>query len=314
MEACFSLIGGRVSLESEGVVPLFQGRPVAEVVPTVAGLLLGHRLRELRGKRTLSTVAKAINASVSKISRLERAESPPDLRDIGELARFFGLAEEDRRLLLAFAQRATEPEWFERKFSDCAAHWMKRLIGLESQCSVLQTFEAFIVPGLIQTPEYAERIIRNGLGEARPTREVIGLRTELRRERQERFFGQGASSPYAAFLLDESILYRVVGDRAVMRGQIQKLIDLTHEARVSIRIVPLAGTVVSNHASMTHLTFEMGDLPPIVYVEGNDSADYHMQTRDVERFATLLLRLSNDSALSREKTLELLKKAREHYA
>jgi transcriptional regulator with XRE-family HTH domain len=291
-----------VSLESEGVVPLFQGRPVAEVVPTVAGLLLGHRLRELRGKRTLSTVAKAINASVSKISRLERAESPPDLRDIGELARFFGLPEEERLLLMAFAQRATEPEWFERKFSDCAAHWMKRLIGLESQCSVLLTFEAFIVPGLIQTPEYAERIIRNGLGEARPTPEVIGPRTELRRERQERFFQQGAP-PYATFLLDESILSRVVGDKAVMRGQIQKLIDLAHDPRVSIRIVPLAGTVVSNHASMTHLTFEMGDLPPIVYVEGNDSADYHMQTR-----------LSNDSALSREKTLDLLKKAREEYA
>ncbi|MCS0604957.1 helix-turn-helix transcriptional regulator [Streptomyces sp. LP11] len=297
---------------SEGVVPLFGERPNPEVAPTVAGLMLGRRLRELRSERTLGVVAKAINASVSKISRLERGESPPDFRDIRELAAFFGLDTDERWRLMGLAQRAVEPEWFEGKFSDCAPQWMKRLIGIEAQCALLLTFEAFIVPGLIQTPRYAQQIIHDGLEVAARTPDVIELRAELRAERQDRFFHQ-ALQPHATFLLDESILYRMVGDETVMYEQIQKLIDLMDDPRVCIRVVPLSGKVVSNHASMTHLSFDVGELPPMVYVEGNDNADYHSQTRDVERFATLLLRLSNNSALNPKETLELLQNVQKRY-
>lgn len=302
-----------MSPSSKRPIPLFGGDLPAEVVPTMAGLLLGRHLRDLRGEEKLGVVGKAVNASASKISRLERADSPPDLRDIRDLALHFGVPDQERLMLMALAQRAREPEWFERKFSDCAMHWMRRLIGLEAECAVLMTFEAFIVPGLIQTAEYSEQIIHDGLEEGERTPEAIRLRTELRKERQERFFGQGLP-PMANFLLDESILYRQVGDDAVMRGQIQKLLDLTGDPRISIRIVPLAGKVVSNNASMTHLTFDQFGLPPMVYVEGNDSADYHTQVRDVERFVTLLLRLSKNSALSREATVELLKKTLKRYS
>ncbi|MFJ4343320.1 helix-turn-helix domain-containing protein [Streptomyces sp. NPDC088915] len=296
----------------DGPVPLFGAPEPAEVVPTMAGLMLGLELRELRGERRLGVIAKAINASVSKVSRMERAESPPDLRDVRELTRYHGVSQEKEQFLLGLAQRATEPEWFEGKFSDCATQWMKRLMGLEAQCAVLMTFEAFIVPGLLQTDEYARHIIHGGLAEEERTPLAISQRTELRAERQRRFFAN-PERPRASFLLDESILYRLVGCDTVMHAQVQKLLDLMEDPRVNIRIVPFTGKVVSNHGSMTHLRFDEGRLPPIVYVEGNDNADYHMLTKDVERHVELLLRLSKESAVSRRETKVLLRRALERY-
>ncbi|MFC8708847.1 MULTISPECIES: helix-turn-helix domain-containing protein [unclassified Streptomyces] len=275
--------------------------------------MLGLQLRDLRGRRAGRLVAKQINCSTSKLSRLERAESPPDLRDIRDLAAYYGLGAVERRELLLLAMKAKEPEWFEARFPDCTAQWMKRLMGLESQCAVLQTFEAFIISGLLQTEEYAREIIHNGMDEAERTPEAIGRRAAMRAERQERFFRQ-QRVPEATFLLDESVLRRQVGDDSVMRGQMQRLLDCADDPRVHIRIVPFKGKIVSSHASMTHLTFEAGKLPPIVYVEGNESADYHMQTRDVERFIALILRIANESALSRKESLRLILEARRSYS
>jgi hypothetical protein len=255
----------------------------------------------------MQAAAKEITASVSKLSRLERADSPPDLRDVKALARFYRVDSQEEQRLLLLAQRATAPEWFQR-YSDCTASWMRRLIGLEAQCAVLWTFEMKIVPGLLQTDDYARQIIVDGLPEAGKDPEAVEQRTELRRERQRRFFEQ-SEPPQATFLLDESILYRQVGSRAVTRAQIQKLEGLLENPRVSIRIVPFHGSVVSNYGSMTHLAFEEDGLPPLVYIEGNDEATYHTTSKDVERHIEMMLRLSNESAASREDSRIMLRKA-----
>ncbi|MGO4424800.1 Scr1 family TA system antitoxin-like transcriptional regulator, partial [Streptomyces sp. MCAF7] len=73
-------------------------------------------------------------------------------------------------------------------------------------------------------------------------------------------------------------------------------------------------TVVSNYASMTHLVFGTGGLPPMVYIEGNDDATYHSKTEDVERHVELMLRLSAEAAASRRESRSMLQRALERFS
>ncbi|MEE1931337.1 helix-turn-helix transcriptional regulator [Streptomyces sp. TRM 70351] len=307
------MIGERVSARPDDFVLPFVSPRRPDVSPTAAGILLGSVLRSMRERRkvTMKAAAKTINASVSKVSRLERGDSPPDVRDVADLAKRYGATAEERNHLQFLARRANEPEWFHR-YLDYTASWMRRLIGLESQATELTTFEVKIVPGLLQTEEYARQVIVNGLRVS--DGEAVQQRVCLRGERQERFFGQN-EPPRATFLLDEAVLYRQVGSRETMRQQLVKLRELAaDEPNVRIRFVPFDSTVVSNHGSMTHLIFGTAGPAPMVYVEGHDDATYVTKREDVERHVELLLRLSEEAAASRRVSNDMLLRAIERYS
>lgn len=301
-----------MSIRPDDPVPLFDPARLAEVKPTAAAILLGQALRRLREERrlTVKMAAKLINASTSKLSRLERAESPPDERDVAALAAKYGVSADDRTHLLFVARRALEPEWFHR-YSDCTGTWMHRLMALEAEAIELSTYEMKIVPGLIQDDSYARQIISNGLRVSEG--DEVEQRIHLRRERQKRFFDQ-SQPPQGIFLLDESILFRQVGCRRTMRAQMHKLLQLFDAANVSIRIVPLDSSIVSNHGSMTHLLFGASGLQPMVYIEGNDDATYCTKEDVVERHVELMLRLGGEAAFSRRESRSMLQAAVERYS
>ncbi|WP_405679091.1 helix-turn-helix domain-containing protein [Streptomyces sp. NBC_01511] len=256
--------------------------------------MLGAELRAMREAHgiTVTAAARLINASVSKVSRLERAESPPDARDVDMLAGKYGATPAGRADLKSLARRAVEPEWFDR-YSDYAASWMQRLIALESEAVYFCAYEARIAPGLLQTAAYARQIISDGLrvGEG----DQVEQRVELRGERQRRFFDQ-PDPPKGVFLLDQSVLLRQVGSRRIMAEQLRKLLDYSDRPGVTIQFVPLTSSVVSNHGSMAHLRFGPLGPPAMVYVEGDDDATYYVKPDDVERRVELMLRLSHEAA------------------
>ncbi|KUJ67375.1 hypothetical protein ACZ90_28235 [Streptomyces albus subsp. albus] len=279
--------------------------------PTAAAIVLGVSLRRAREARgiTMKMAADRINASVSKLSRLERAESPPDLRDAVVLADVYRLGREDREDLAELVHRALEPEWFER-YADCAPTWVHRLMAMEAEALELTTYEAKIVPGLLQTEEYAREIIRAGLKTSQLHQ--LDQRVELRLDRQRRFFAPDRP-PRAVFLVDESVLYRRVGSRAIMCAQLTRLLDLVNAPHVHIRFLPFDSMVVSNHGSMTHLAFGPDGPPPMVYVEGDDEATYYSKTEDVERRVEVLLRLGGEAAASRSRSTEMILRASERH-
>lgn len=139
--------GARVSHQPDNPVPLFGSGPRRSLNPTAAGIVLGTELRRMRAERRLTATRAAtlINASVSKVSRLERAESPPDPRDIEILADAYGVNPAERAQLRSLTRRAREPEWFDR-YTDCAASWMQRLIALESDAVYYCAYEARLAP------------------------------------------------------------------------------------------------------------------------------------------------------------------------
>ncbi|MFD4701290.1 helix-turn-helix domain-containing protein [Streptomyces niveus] len=288
--------GARVSHQPDNPVPLFGPVRQTSLNPTAAGIVLGTQLRRMREAHDLTAThsAKLINASVSKVSRLERALSPPDLRDVEILATKYGASTAERADLRQLARRALEPEWFDR-YSDYAASWMQRLIALESDAVYFCAYEARIAPGLLQTPAYARQIISDGLRVCEG--DQVEQRLALREERQRRFFEQ-PDPPKGKFLLDQSVLLRQVGTRQTMAEQLRKLLEYSDRPGVTIQFVPLSSSVVSNHGSMAHLRFAPFGPPAMVYVEGDDDATYYVKPDDVERRVELMLRLSHEAAAS----------------
>lgn len=297
---------------------------------TAAMVMLGLTVRDLRDAAgiTQTALAKAINVSNSTISRLESAEVPPEERHVEAVIKHLGLGRPVADELRVLLSRATEPEWFQHQYSDVTPKYLRRLLGLESMAIRLTTYDVRLVAGLLQTPEYSSCVIRTGLHVSEWDGEEMTGRVALRRERQERVFGQ-AEPPHCVFLMDESVLLRRVGPDEVMRGQMQHLLSIARSNPcITIRFVLLDRMIAGNEASMAggmaHLQFGHGGLPDLVYVEGYGKADYYKAPEtspeerrkpwptkedDFERHLQLLLRISGEACASPTESVRMLEEA-----
>lgn len=275
--------------------------------PAAAAKLLGAHLRQLRKDNHLKIkdVAPVIRGSISKISRLERGESPPKERDVLDLIGRYGVqdpeqVEEIRELL----REALESAWF-HTYSDVMPGWLKRLIGMESSATKIYTYEDHLVPGLLQTPEYARAVVASGLPMA--AEEEIRRRVELRMRRQELL--RTVHCPVVVALLDEGILYRPIGGARVMRGQLEHLYRASALDGINIRIVEFGpGAHITPSSPVTHLTFPAHGPAEMIYLEQLDSATYLSKEAEVAQYRLVLDSLSK-AAASRTRTLRLLEQA-----
>ncbi|MFG3430386.1 helix-turn-helix transcriptional regulator [Streptomyces californicus] len=301
-----------------------------DATKTAAMLMLGLTVRDLRDAAgiTQKELAKGILVSNSTISRLESAEVPPEARTVEAVIKFLGLTGPERDEVRVLLGRATEPEWFQHQYSDVTPKYLRRLLGLESMAIHLTTYDVRLVAGLLQTPEYSGCVIRTGLHVSEWDSEEMISRVSLRRERQERVFGQ-AEPPRCVFLMDQSVLMRRVGPNEVMRGQMEHLLSIARfNPFITIRFVLLDRMIAGNEASMAggmaHLQFGHGGLPDLVYVEGYGKADYHKapesspeerrkpwptKENDFERHLQLLLRISGEACASPAESIIMLEEA-----
>ncbi|MEY9843060.1 transcriptional regulator with XRE-family HTH domain [Streptacidiphilus sp. BW17] len=287
--------------------------------PTAAGLLLGLQLRRLRGDHTLQKVSTRAGFSIAKLSRLERGESPPKMRDVQKLLEIYEATGEDAATAVQLAHHATQPYWL-HAYRDVASDWLERLIALESAASVLMTYEAKVVPGLVQTQDYARELFRGDL--PAHLRCEVERRVDLRMERQRRFLD---APPRSVFFLEQGTLYRKVGSARVMVDQLQRLIDLTRTPYIGVRIITFDHTFASSVSSLTRLMFDSGGLPELIYNERHDGADYltpapderarkgdPQKVSEMEVYKELLLGLMNIGT-ERQESRQLLLAAREHF-
>lgn len=264
---------------------------VADVLPTppaAAVKVLGSMLRRLRLDRSmgLKEAADVIRGSASKVSRLERGESPPKERDVHDLVRAYGVSDPATLDLVDdLLRRASRKPWW-HQYADVTPGWLRRLIDLEESAVIVRTWEAHVVPGLLQTGAYARAVIENGLPGA--SAEEIERRVALRLRRQE-VLAAGQRRESLAAVLDESVLARPVGGPAVMVGQLEHLIAEISRGRVQVRIVRFENaTTLLPPVSMSQLKFDHGGLNELFYLEQHESATYVSRTAEVERYRRLL--------------------------
>ncbi|MEU7551384.1 helix-turn-helix transcriptional regulator [Streptomyces sp. NPDC044571] len=291
--------------------------PVAPVVPlgqdpgrAATDRLLGQELRRCREARglTLRQVAPVIHGSVSKISRLERGESPPRPRDVLALARFYEVDAQEMRVIERLLEHAQDAEWYEQ-FSDVTPGFLKRLIQLEGDAEEICVYENLVVPGILQTRAYARHMVRAVMPSAEP--EEVERVVELRAERQLRLLD--GPLPRVVALLEESILHRRCGDAEVMQEQLKHLLHAGDTDKVSIRILKMSREWgVTPPYPITHLKFSNGEQSELAYVEHINGANYVTKPRALDDYRNALSNLRN-AAASKDESIDLILQAQHRF-
>ncbi|MFJ9818833.1 helix-turn-helix domain-containing protein [Streptomyces sp. NPDC101151] len=257
-------------------------------------MLLGSQLRRLREARGITREAAgySIRASESKISRMELGRVSFKTRDVEDLLTLYGITDEaERESLLSLAREANVAGWW-HSYTDVLPSWFPTYVGLEGAASLIRVYEVQFVHGLLQTEEYARAVVRRGMKGASAA--DVERRVALRLERQKHLLDSNA--PEFHIVLDEAALRRPYGDRDVMRGQLQHLIDISGLPNVRLQIMPFGfGGHSGESGAFTILSFPESDLSDVVYVEQLTSALYLDKREDVGQYEQALKELQQDS-------------------
>jgi transcriptional regulator with XRE-family HTH domain len=283
-----------MSTAGPGGEQLLSGLEDPSVDATVLRMLIGSQLRRLREAAgiTPERAGYEIRASRSKISRLENGRVGLKRRDMTDLLSLYGVTDEPvRSRFLALAHQANEPDWW-TKYSDILPDWFETYLGLEAAAATIRSFEVQFVHGLFQTRDYAQAVTRRGR-KAAPADEIDRW-VALRMKRQDLL--SRLNPPRIWSVMDEAVLRRPVGGRAVMRAQFQHLIEVAELPQVTLQVVPFAsGGHPGESGSFTVLRFEERDLPDVVYLEQLTGAIYLDQRLDVEHYLEVVDELSGEA-------------------
>jgi Domain of unknown function (DUF5753)/Helix-turn-helix domain len=262
--------------------------------PTVLRILLGAQLRHLREVAGIGRdeAGYAIRASSSKISRLELGRVGSKERDVCDLLSLYGVADsKQREALLSLARRANVPGWWHH-YADILPSWFEVYVGLEEAASRIRAYEVQFVPGLLQTEDYARAVTL--LGHPDATSEEIDRRVSLRVTRQRLLTGPEATHLWV--VVDEAALRRPLGGAAVMRAQLDHLIEMAGSPHVTLQIVPfMRGGHAAAGGPFSILRFAEPDLPDVVYLEQLTSAVYLDKPENVDRYMAVMERLCVDA-------------------
>ena len=229
---------------------------------TVAKYRLSRRLVELRREThyTANHVCDILNWGRGKVGRFEANQwKRPEMSDIRDLLRVYGVGPAEREELEALAVRARERPWW-RDYPDI---FENEFPGFENDAVRIRVFMPLVLPGLLQTPAYIEALTRAG---ARPpTWRRRGLETRLRR--QEKLDRTDGTAPKLnAVITEASLMYRW-GTRVDRQDQLQHLIDMSRRPGVELRIQRFIDGPPTGMHSMVNI-FDLPDgEPSLVYLE-----------------------------------------------
>ncbi|AEV83301.1 XRE family transcriptional regulator [Actinoplanes sp. SE50] len=257
---------------------------------TVRRLQVGAHLRALRlaGGLSREKAGYVIRASESKISRMELGRVGFKERDIVDLLKLYGVTDRsEHERLVALAREASAPSWW-HSYADVLDTWFQNYLDLEQAAELIRTYEVQFVPGLLQTDAYARAVIRLGHGHADSS--TVERRASLRMQRQKVL--RRPDGPRLWAVLDEAVLRRPIGGRAVLREQIATLIETCRSPNVRLQVVPFeSGGHAAAGGAFSILRFPHEELPDVVYIEHLTSALYLDRRDEVDHYAAAIGRL-----------------------
>ncbi|GHJ39807.1 helix-turn-helix transcriptional regulator [Streptomyces sp. TS71-3] len=282
----------------------------SNVNPTVRRRRLGQelrRLRELKGM-TAEEVAERLLVSQSKISRLENGRRSISQRDVRDLCGVYDV--EDQRVvesLMQMAKDSRQQGWW-HSFGDIP---YSVYIGLETDAASLRVYDPQVVPGLLQTRNYAEALIRGALPET-PAADV-DKRVQVRMRRQDRVYA--SETPLRLWtVMDEAALRRVVGGPGLMRDQLDHLVEQSQLPHVTVQVIPFEmGAHPGINGQYAILEFPDASDSSVVYIEGVTSDLYLEKSGDVQKYSVMYEHL-RAQALNVEQSRDFISKIAKDYA
>ncbi|HZB28898.1 MAG TPA: helix-turn-helix transcriptional regulator [Streptosporangiaceae bacterium] len=260
--------------------------------PTLRRRQLSAELRMLREAAGLTAVDvdRRLDWTPGKLARMERGHwQRPRPRDITDLLDLYSVEDDDRReYLLMLARQGRERDWW-HPYRKMLSERYSTYLGLEAGAASLLTFQSGMLPGLIQTADYARAIMRDGPAEL--STDEIDARVLIRAARQELLTREQDPLRLVA-VLDEAVLHRNVGGDAVMRDQLEQLLELAELPRVTIQVAPFdIGAHPGLSGPFTILQFPEPKDPDAAYSENIAGQLLLEEETDVERFQVAYQRL-----------------------
>ncbi len=285
----------------------------ADLGPVVQSALLRTELIRLRKEAGLTQeqVAAALDWSPSKLIRVEGGRSAITKVDLDALLARYGVTAESRHdQLQALNRGSRERAWWD-SYRDGISLTYLTYVGFEAGAAFIRQFQSGFLPGLLQTPDYAEAVTVNSVDAVRVAA-IVGLRLKRQEE-----LAQRDPRPRQYYVVDEAVIRRHVGiakDPAIMPTQLRSIAAAAErDDLITVRVIPFAaGAHRGLCGPFTLLEFE-GGLPDILYVDVGRGEFASMvignepQVSDYRDDFELLL----EDALTADKSIELIRSAAE---
>ncbi|WDZ86075.1 helix-turn-helix domain-containing protein [Micromonospora cathayae] len=247
--------------------------------PTIRRRRLGAELRRLRDEAgiTIDAVAERLECSASKISRIETGHTTASPRDVRDMLLIYGVSEVESEELVQIAREARQRGWWHPFNSVLSGAY----VGMEAAARRVRAYEQQVVPGLLQSADYASAMIRLARPDM-PSDEVT-QRVRVRSNRQSLLTQDDPIDLWV--VLDEAVVSRPVGGEEVMSAQLARLVEMAKLPNVTIQLLPFrVGAHAGMDGSFTILDFsEPGD-PDVVYAENATGGLFLEKSDELQRF------------------------------
>ncbi len=252
--------------------------------PTVRRRQLMAELKRLRegARLTQDEVASRLDWHPTKVMRIETGRTAPHPNDVRAMLELYGVTDADVTAgMTKLARDARQRGWW-YSYRDVLLHRYEFYIGLESEAVSIQAFELAMIPGLLQTEDYARALIR---GLMACDGAEIERRVEVRMTRQELLARPDRPQLWA--ILDEAAVRRVVGGRAIMRAQLLHLVHSSEHGQTTLQVLPYsAGPHPGQGGPFTVLRFAELAEPRVVCMETVGGNLYVDKPEEVSLYAT----------------------------
>jgi transcriptional regulator with XRE-family HTH domain len=217
------------------------------------------RFREEAGL-TLVEAAEALYTSRSAVSRLETGGTKVNVHILRSMLDLYGIGGDRWPGLIQMAVRAGEKGWWHGFGPGVAGTY----VDFETETEEIQAFSLAIVPGLLQTAEYARTMFADYYKGRRDVDDVVRRNLAVRMARQERLTGEYPLRLMA--LIDESALMRPLGGPEVLTAQLVHLAEVATLPNVEIRVLPLGSSHQGLDGAFSIMRFPRAlEEPDIVY-------------------------------------------------
>jgi transcriptional regulator with XRE-family HTH domain len=272
--------------------------------PLIPRRRLGAAFRDLRETKgeTLQQTAKALMFSPSKLSRIENGlAGEPHPRDVRDLIVHFGLRNTDRENALdALAEQGRLPGWWQVAPYDMPSR-LDTFISYESAASRIDAYVTGILPGLLQTRDYATEVLSRLAPWLDAT--AVALQVDIRMRRQNEYLNRHPR-PRTLYAMPETVLRRAAGSPAVMRRQLDALIEASTDPLVELYVIPFSAGVYEavEMSTTTVFTFDHPEDLDVVAIERDRFVQFLEKPESVRHYRDVITRLADhwlDRASSR---------------
>ncbi|MFI1992638.1 helix-turn-helix domain-containing protein [Actinoplanes sp. NPDC020271] len=282
---------------------------MSETGSTVPRRQVGRLLKQLREQAGISLMAAAqeLEFSRARMYRIENGEVPVRKHDVIAMCGVYGAPGRMTEVLVGLAQESKAKGWW-HAYGDVVPAWFELYVGMEQAASRLRQYAPSVIPGLLQTREYAEFVFGRWLGDD-PA--AVENAVAVRLERQSLLRRNRPKAPRLEVIIDEGVLRRSVPDTLGMQKQLAHLVNVSTRPDISVRVVPFAAGPhqASSSGQFTILEFPAvgtaSPEPTTIYCENLTGALYLDKLGEVESYEHIWAAL-DATALSQSDSDDLI--------